>query len=219
MSSNRLTIAGIMLMAAGAAALIAQGAPAPAAARGARGEPCLPRDEAAQAPDFFSFRAQLQMAVARRDRAAVLAVTDPKIRTSFGPDDGLARFERDLADPAGDTWRELASVLALGGTFDGPDTFVAPYTFACGEAFEDVIVIGSDVNVRAKPSAEAPVVAQVHFAVLKGSVQGRPWAEVTLDAGRKGFIAAQFVREPAGYRAFFEKVAGRWRLITFIAGD
>ena len=47
--------------------------------------PLLPIDEASQRPEFFTFRAQLQRVIARRDWAAVLAVVHPKIRTSFGP--------------------------------------------------------------------------------------------------------------------------------------
>ena len=210
----------LLVAAAGAllsAALHTQAPPTAASAKAP--EQCLPKDEAAQTPDFFSFRAQLQMAVARRDRTAVLAVTHPNIRTSFGPDDGRRSFERDLSDPNGPLWGELASVLALGGTFDRYGTFVAPYTFGCGEAFEDVVVIGSKVSVRAKPAASAPVVAVVDFAILRGHLDGSAWAEVTLARGQKGFIAARFVRSPVGYRAFFEKVGGAWRLITFIAGD
>jgi hypothetical protein len=179
---------------------------------------CLPRDDAAQRPDFFSFRAQLQIAVARRDRAAVLAVTHPQIRTSFGPDDGLASFTRDLADPKGPLWEELASVLSLGGRFD-KEMFVAPYTFGCGDAFEDVVVIGGNVSVRAKPAGTSTILKEVHFEVLRGTMGDRNWAEVTLADGGKGYIAAQYVRSPIGYRAFFRTINGSWRLVTFIAGD
>src|SRR5687767_3243003 len=53
-----------------------------------------PVDEASTVPDFFSFRAQLQAAVARRDTAAVEAALDPAVRLSFGGESGLDGFRR-----------------------------------------------------------------------------------------------------------------------------
>src|SRR5690349_15198570 len=54
----------------------------------------LPVDQAAIRPEFFSFRAQLQRALAERDSAAVLAIVDPNIKNSFGDDDGIASFRK-----------------------------------------------------------------------------------------------------------------------------
>ena len=179
---------------------------------------CLPRDQAAQKPDFFSFRAQLQMAVARRDLRAVLAATDPQIRTSFGSDDGLASFRRQLSDPAGQAWEELASVLALGGWFQDDLTFRAPYTDSCGGG-DDVIVIASDVRVRSKPSSTASALSSVSFEVLRGQWAKDGWVEVQLQDGRKGFVAEALVRSPIGYRAWFIRVQGLWKMTAFIAGD
>jgi hypothetical protein len=187
---------------------------------------CPPVDEAVTRPDFFTFRAHLQSAIARRDAAAVLAVVDPKIRVSFGPDNGREAFERRWRPSAADSelWAELGAVLALGGRFQpaGSDTFVAPYTFACeADAFEDAIVTGANVRVRQAPSADAPVVAALSFAVVRRakSDPNAEWTEVVLGDGRRGFIASRYVRSPAGYRAFFAKVSGSWRLQAFVAGD
>src|SRR5215208_1023392 len=52
----------------------------------------LPADEAARDPGLFSFHAQLQAAVARRDSDALLAMVDPRIRTSFGDSGGIEAF-------------------------------------------------------------------------------------------------------------------------------
>jgi hypothetical protein len=59
--------------------------------------PLLPVDQAAAQPDFFSFRAQLQAALARRDVDAVLAVVHPEIKNSFGGNDGIAEFRTTVA--------------------------------------------------------------------------------------------------------------------------
>ncbi len=86
----------------------------------------IPMDQAASRPDFFTFRAQLQTALARRDVAALLAVVHPNIKNGFGGDDGKANFEVKWRPAAADSevWATLAEVLALGGTFESPDTFV-----------------------------------------------------------------------------------------------
>jgi hypothetical protein len=194
----------------------------------------LPIDEASQRPDFFGFRAHLQAAVARRDWSAVLAVVHPKIRNTFGDDDGIAAFQRiwKAESAAHDLWVELGAVLALGGAFDTSGNFVAPYVFSQWpgrlDAFDHVAVIGSRVRVRRAPRLEADVLAVLSHVILRrppnGSDQIAPdeaerWTMVVLAGGRTGFISSEYVRSPIDYRAVFSEVDGGWRLMMFIAGD
>ncbi len=194
----------------------------------------LPVDEAARRPEFFTVRAQLQRAVARRDWPAVLAVVHPKIRTSFGPDNGLAAFrEQWKAERAdSDLWETLGTVLALGGSFDQAGNFMAPYVYSRWpdklDGFEHVAVIGGRVRVRAAPRADADVLASLSYAILRrqpgADRQIAPemadhWTAVALAGGRTGFIASQYVRSPVDYRAIFAEEGGRWRLMAFVAGD
>jgi hypothetical protein len=182
---------------------------------------CPPRDEALQDQALAALREKLQKAVARRDASGVLEVTDPRISTSFGPDSGFEFFKRDLANRRSAIWNELAAVLALGGTFETPETFVAPFSVGCGEPGEEVVVVGRHVRVRTRPQASAPVLSSVSFAILRtrDAVSSRSWQPVQLPDGRPGFIAARFVRSPIGYRAYFTKVDGLWRLVSFIGGN
>ena len=123
----------------------------------------LPVDEASRRPDFFSFRAQLQRAIARHDTTALLAVVHPEIRNSFGDNNGIDEFRMmwRIAEPDSGIWDTLGTVLALGGSFQDEQTFAAPYVFSRWpgqfDAFEHVAVIGSDVRVRAEPKADAPI--------------------------------------------------------------
>ena len=182
---------------------------------------CPPVDQAADDPDLFLFRAQLQLAVARRDVPAVLAMTSPEVRISFGPDDGFEAFERKLRAPGDQVWTELARVLALGGSFDTPGTFVAPYTRACIRDLEDVVVVGSDVPVRSGASTGARPIASVGYAVLKGRIGSSKdgWAAVVLPDGRPGYVEAGLTRTAMDYRAFISRSGPSWRLTVFIAGD
>lgn len=188
-----------------------------------------PVDEAARQPDFFTFRAALQVALAERDTAALLAVVDPGIKNSFGGDDGSLEFRRlwSPGDPASPLWATLAPVLALGGAFAGDDTFVAPYVFSQWpdsiDAFEHVAVVGQGVRVRAAPALDAAPVGRLDFAIVAlatGEAAPDPaWTAIRLDGGGTGWVASRYVRSPIAHRAIFARRDGRWRLVTLVAGD
>ena len=185
----------------------------------------LPVDEAVTQPEFFTFRARLQSAIARRDEAAVLAAADPGIRTSFGPDDGFDAFRAALREPAGAAWAELGAVLALGGAFRSPGSFEAPYVFARWpdglDSFECAAVIGDRVRLRASAAADSAVVGSASFDIVQVLPEQRATTAVRVRTGSgvTGFIAAPFVRSPVDHRAIFQRVAGQWRLAAFVAGD
>ena len=198
---------------------------APANPCGAQPVRLLPVDQAAAQPDFFTFRARLQAAIARRDEAALIAAADPSIRTSFGDDEGMAAFRAKLRDPQGRVWADLATALALGGTFQSPDSFVAPYVFAAWperlDSFECGAVIGSRVRVRASAQPDSAVVAAVSYEIVEllPGQRDAAAAHVRLRSGVTGFIATPFVRSPVDHRAIFQRTAGQWRLRAFVAGD
>jgi hypothetical protein len=193
----------------------------------------LPVDEAVQRPGFFTFRAHLQAAVARRDWTMVLAAVHPDIRNSFGPDDGLPAFRAEWKEGAIDSplWAELGAVLALGGSFDQAGHFVAPYVFsrwpADLDAFEHIAVVGSRVRVRVAPRLDAEVLTTVNYAIFPRATRSGEqspgeedrWIRVALPEGRTGFVAASYARSPVDYRAIFRETAGRWQMVALIAGD
>jgi hypothetical protein len=184
-----------------------------------------PVDQAAMQPDFFTFRARLQAAIAGRDDAALLAAVDPGIRLSFGDDNGLDELRKQLRDPKSTLWTELATVLALGGTFTSATSFTAPYVFAAWpgglDSFECAAVIGERVRVRTTAEADSAVVGSVSYEivqVLPAVHEGEP-VHVRLANGVTGFVAAPFLRSPIDRRAIFERAGGRWVMRAFVAGD
>ena len=192
----------------------------------------LPIDQAVQRPDFFSFRARLQTAIARRDHEALLAIVDPVIKNSFGGDDGIDEFRNGWRPEAADStlWSELGEVLALGGTFDLQRTrFTAPYVFSRWpgdyDAFEHVAVISAEVRVRSAPRADAPPITALSFAIVPTApsdlhVGPEVFTAIRLEGDNKvGYIASAFVRSPIDYRAIFELKAEGWRLVSFLSGD
>ena len=187
----------------------------------------LPVDEASTRPDFFSFRASLQRAIARHDVNALMAVVHPHIKNSFGGDDGIDDFRTKwkVGDADSAVWEELGTVLALGGSFHDADTFVAPYVFSRWpdgvDSFEHVAVIGSNVRVRSQPDTTSNPIDIVSFAILPTSREGSDtegWTAVQIEK-KVGYVSSAYVRSPIDYRAIFRVEDGRWRLVTFVAGD
>ena len=186
----------------------------------------LPIDEAARDPEFFAFRAQLQAAVARHDAEAVLAAVDPNIKNTFGGDDGIDAFRRRWKLPAGDRlWDELGTVLAFGGAFFAKDAFSAPYVHQKWpgrfDSFTHVAVLGTGVRVRAAPGPQGRVLTSLSFDVVPlAEPYGKSdWTRIKLRDGRTGYVSSRYVRSPIGYRAVFNKIAGRWRMTALVAGD
>jgi hypothetical protein len=191
-------------------------------------QPFLPVDEASNRPDFFSFRAQLQRAIARHDTAALMAVVHPQIRNSFGDTDGVDEFRKmwNIGAAGSEIWDVLGTVLGLGGSFHDTDTFVAPYVFSRWpgkvDSFEHVAVLGTDVRVRSQPNADAPAIATMSFAILpiaRPDVEVDGWTAVRVEENRIGYIASQFVCSPIDYRAIFRYEERQWKLVTLVAGD
>ncbi|HET9217660.1 MAG TPA: SH3 domain-containing protein [Terriglobia bacterium] len=186
-----------------------------------------PVDEAAQNPDFLAFKMRLQDIIAKRDTAALLEVVHPDIKIGFGGDHGAAAFQEEWKprEPGSTVWKELAEVLRLGGTFDGPTLFTTPYTFSRWpngiDAFEFSAVTGSSVRIRNAPSLNAPVVTTVSYAILELVFEDKPvegWTAVKLD-GKTAYLDSRYIRSPIDYRARFEYSEGRWRMVMFLAGD
>jgi hypothetical protein len=215
-------------LAAVAIALSALAASAPGQA-GPAPRRLLPVDQAASRPDFFTFRAQLLTALARHDVAALLSVVHPNIKNGFGGDDGKANFEAKWRPAAADSevWATLAEVLALGGTFESPATFVAPYVSSrwpeSVDAFDHVAVVGDRVRIRHRPSQDAADAGSSSFEILRLATEiqdaGESWTAVRLANGTTGYISSRYVRSAVDYRAYFKKEAGRWQMLMLLAGD
>ena len=191
----------------------------------------LPVDESASRPDFAAFRTRLMDAVARRDAAAILDIVHPDIKNGFGGNEGIEEFKEmwRLDQPDSEFWKEFGKVMTLGGVFEGAEYFTAPYTFSRWpygvDSFDFVAVIGSNVRIRTMPMPDAPVLAQVSHLILELDPESlskdwmtEEWTAVRVD-GQKGYIATRFIRSPVDYRARFQFIDGRWRLIFFLAGD
>lgn len=197
-----------------------------------------PVDEAAKDADFLAFRTKLIEAVKKRDAKYVLSIVDKNIKNSFGGNDGIKEFKEwwKLESPKSEFWNEFLTVITNGGKFFTGEAvknklFTAPYTFDAFpedlDAFTHSVIFGNNVNLRAKPETNAPVVGKLSYNIVetirsiedKNNAEKADWYEVKTLGGKKGFVKAEFVRSPIDYRAGFEKINGKWKMTFFLAGD
>lgn len=188
-----------------------------------------PVDEATSDPSLVTFRNELLAAVRRRDADAVVALADPKIRTSFGDDGGAAAFKRNLAQPG--TWEDFEMLLTQGGKFvgEGPSrSFWAPYAFSAlpddQDAFMALVITEENVPLLESADKNARAIATLSYDIVQrtGDI-GRDigdWHNVKTADGHSGWVEARFVRSPVGYRAgFLKNKDGKWQVNALVAGD
>jgi hypothetical protein len=194
----------------------AETSPPPAPAAPAVNGPKLPPvDEGERDPELAAYRKQLLDAVRRRDADAVIALSDPNIRTDFGGGGGSDDFRKTLSREG--VWSNLETALSLGGTFLSEDAFWTPYVYSKwpdGEdAFQSLVVIGENVPLR-DPTGNT-IATLSHDIVQRTGTEG----QVKTADGKVGTVDPAKLWSPVGYRAGFNRVAGKWRMNAFVAGD
>lgn len=203
-----------------------------------------PVDEGPQDAGFVAFRQNLLDAVERRDASAIRAIVAEDIRYSFGADGAregfLEEWGGDVPGGIGEAlYRELGDVLRGGGVWQdapgGGRLFHAPYTSSAVDVedpYTTGVITGEGVNVRSAPSTQGRILAQLSYETVplpQGvttdgatvTLDGRDygWTPVELPGGQTGYVVDKYLRRPIGYRAWFEKLDGRWMMTSFIAGD
>jgi hypothetical protein len=194
----------------------------------------MPLDESAQDTGFARFRSQLLQAIQRRDTTFLYSILAAEIKNSFGGDDSIAGFRRSWRpDSAGSqVWSVLERVLRLGAVRHG-EGFSAPYVFAKWpnelDAFENAAIVSDRAVVRAQPADTAQALGTLTYDIVpvkewtgfedNGATGPQTWARIILPDGRSGSVKGTDVYSPVGYRAYFEKRSGQWKIVYFLAGD
>jgi hypothetical protein len=199
----------------------------------------LPVDEAYKNADFLKFRNQMQAAVKSKNVKFIKAHVDKNIKNGFGGNDGIAEFIKqwnlNKNPEKSSLWYELGEVLRLGGSFTNKEktSFMAPYVYSSFpegyDSFTHGVIIGKNVNLRAKPSANSKIIAKLNYDIVEVIGPGRlvdrkvanSWRHIKLANGLKGYVAEKYFRSPVDYRGEFvkSKQDGVWRLTFFVAGD
>ena len=194
-----------------------------------KGPKLMPVDEATSDPSLVAFRNELLAAVRRRDADAVVALADPKIRTSFGGGGGAADFKRNLGQPG--VWEDFERLLTQGGSFVGEGSgrsFWAPCVSSAWpdahDAFASLAITGENVPLLESADKNARVIATLSYDIVQraGDI-GRDigeWHNVKTADGHTGWVESRSVRSPVGYRAgFLKNKDGKWQINALVAGD
>ena len=199
-----------------------------------------PVDEGNQDSSFSRFREKLITALKKKDKKYLLSVTDRNIKLGFGGEDGIENFKKSwkINSANSEVWSELLAVLQNGGTFQKKSgakntDFCASYVFTSFpedlDAFENNVIFGNNVNLRERADLNSKVITKLSYNVVKvdyeNSVKDKKnddrvlWYKVKTLGGKEGFVSAEFVLSPIGYRACFKKRKGVWKMTAFLAGD
>lgn len=196
------------------------------------------KDQALPGSDFAQFRHRLRQAIQRRDVDFVLGVMAPNIKLTFGRPFPAKMLRLD--DPKALAWQQLERTINTGCAVLDAKTWACPHVFLAADKvrqldpYEQVFIVGSDVNVRRQPSLASEVITTMTHQVVKfdqdGMRQLEPsqrqalqtwagWMPISFGDGQRGFVSSRYAYSPLGYRALFRKVNGQWQMQTFIAGD
>lgn len=177
--------------------------------------------------DFYRFRERLRLAIKRRDAKFIESISDPDIKLSFGSPMKLSSL--NLNNPQAKIWLELDKLFAVGCENGGnrkATTWICPHVFqAWGQVkldpFEYGIVVGKNVNIHSQPNINSSIITTVtdQLVKLKSNDINRNWDSIELLDGISGYVSSRFFYSPVGYRAFFEKAKGKWKMTVLIAGD
>lgn len=183
-----------------------------------------PRDDCASQPGWPNFRKALGAAIRARDAEALAALAAPDVALDYGGGSGIAELKLRLADPETDLWEEMAAILPLGCAMEG-GLAALPWVFwhmpDTVDSYRAMLVLGDDTPLRDRPGGQAVTSVGWSIVTLDSSDldASAPATRVTLEDGRKGWIATASLRSMLDYRLIAEQVDGKWRVTAFIAGD
>lgn len=201
--------------------------------------PLKPADESASQADFKAFHDKFLGVVKNKDTTALLELVDPNIKVGYGAEEGVAAFKRhwklDQSPADSPLWAKLGRILEMGGVFQ-KDTFVSPYLLpnwpSQFKKSEYGAITGKNVNVRSRPAADAPVVKQSSYDIVRflfdsfsaaptTTINGETWSwvKIALPNGAEGYVWGKFFYGPLDYRAGFRKVGDGWKMTYLVSGE
>ena len=193
----------------------------------------LPINDAPKDKSFLSFQERLKLAIKERDIAFIKSIISSDIKFTFGyapdykkdPIEAFIRFYK-LESKESSFWKKLKRVIDLGCVKRGDNNFECPYVSANWpedlDALDYVVALSKDTKIKEKPTDESKTLKTASFEILK---KVPPWTKgswhvVQISNGSKvGYVNENEVGSPIGYRAYFKKENGEWKLTVFIAGD
>lgn len=198
----------------------------------------LPFDEASKDPSFLAFRTGLLRLVRKRDKDGLMRLIHDDTKISFGGSIGPSDFIEwwHPEDPNSKLWKELETILRMGGGFSSDGAFVAPYVSAAQwpeefDEFEYSAITARNVPCYPTPDLTSKPIRTLSFDIVRTLIndsnfaefkrlQPLGWRQIELLDGKVGYVRTKYVRSGVDQRIYFSKGSdGRWFISGFIAGD
>jgi hypothetical protein len=90
------------------------------------------------------------------------------------------------------------------------------------DSFEEQVIVGTQVRVRAAPRADAAIVGSLSHCIVpivRTDEWSERWTAIDLGGGGVGYVSKRYIKSPIAYRANFTFLDGRWRMTFFVGGD
>ena len=182
-----------------------------------------PVDQCGGETSFTRFRTTLKQAAARKDRAALMKLVAPDVRTTFGGQ-GAKAFAQGWDYSEDDTWDRLKDILRMGCARSG-DARVLPSfpiqfaRFAGEPDFENLELARPGAKLLEDPENEQSVIATLSWELVTAvSTAGDYWTGVRLEDGREGWISDADIYHPADVHLVVRKRRGKWMITEYVYG-
>jgi hypothetical protein len=184
-----------------------------------------PKDTCAEVEGAGPFRRQLAATIEARDADVLAALAAEDVKLDFGDGAGRAELRNRLNDESRGLWAELDTLMTLGCSANKEGGITLPWFFdqdlGVSDPFTAWLVTGEAVPVFAGPDRTAERRASVSWDMVE-IAKFDPEADfqaVELADGTTGFVATDKLRSAVDYRLIASSRNGRWRIISFVAGD
>ncbi len=190
-------------------------------------------DESYLDPSFVEFKNKLTVAVTTRDIDALAALCADSIRAS--PEMGYEKpSEWKEWEDLSFIFDKMEQLLRFGFHRTEEGAFQAPSYLRIEDRdffHEDLIVLGENVNIRAKPCLKAKVIRQAsyelfefHYPMGDGLVATESdycgeheynWQEIVLAKGTVGYVYTPLTSQAIWKELTIKKIDGKWRITSF----
>ncbi|GAB4540787.1 MAG: hypothetical protein Tsb0014_32280 [Pleurocapsa sp.] len=194
-----------------------------------------------QDTDFSQFLDKFRQKISDRDAQFVRNIMISDIQLSFGSQQEIEQL--NLENPDAISWLHLEKAIAVGCSpiqinSSEPVNWQCPPLEAVAtekiSPWEQVFIVGKQVNVRSQPKLESSIVQRVSEEVVRFDDEGLSqlstrqqetmstiysWIPVILANGQHGYVSSRYAYQLSDYRVLFAKLDGKWRLVSFLAGD
>lgn len=184
-----------------------------------------PKDTCTTVAGSDVFRRQLAATIEARDVDVLAALAAEDVKLDFGEGAGRAELRNRLNDETRGLWNELDALMTLGCSANKQGGITIPWFFdqdlGAADPFTAWLVTGEAVPVLAGPDRTAEPRTTVSWDMVEVAAfdPEAAFQAVELADGTTGFIATDKLRSAVDYRLIASSRNGRWRVISFVAGD